>query len=401
VDCPQQIATMHADKLKVRQTLFNLLSNACKFTEQGTIFLTVKRVNVSGEPWITIAVEDTGIGMTSEQLDKLFQAFTQADASTTRRYGGTGLGLTISRHFCKLMGGDITVESTPEHGSKFTVRLPLNVEDPLGTAAQLAPSLPQPVKNGQPKVLVIDDDPTVHELMERFLEPDGYQVFRASSGEAGILLARELQPTAITLDVLMPGKDGWEVLTALKSDPALVDIPVIMVTMVDERPMGFALGAAEYLAKPIDRDRLIGVLAKYTRGRGPGTVLIVEDDPATREILRRTLEPSGWSVVEASDGRQALERLGEQSPDAIVMDLMMPEMNGFELLTALKSNPTWVRIPVVVVTAQDLTPEERDRLQGSVKAIVGKSSAGAEMSLVEIRELINAVTGRTRAAAGS
>ncbi len=398
VDCPQQIGSMHADLIKVRQTLFNLLSNASKFTEQGTIFLTVKREVEEGEPWITMAVEDTGIGMTPEQLARLFEAFTQADASTTRRYGGTGLGLAISRHFCQMMGGDITVDSRPGHGSTFTVRLPVHVEDP--TATPTAPLLAklEVATDGRPTILVIDNDPTVHELVGRFLEPDGYQILHATDGDEGFKIARQFHPAAITLDVLMPGTDGWGVLSALKSDSDLAGITVIMMTIVDERPMGYALGASEYLSKPIDRDRLISALAKHVRSRGPVTVLIAEDDPGTREILRRTLEPSGWSVIEAGDGHQALARLEEQTPDAIVLDLMMPGMDGFELLSALKARHEWAGIPVIVVTAKDLTNDDRSRLQGSVQAIVGKSTAGVETSLVEIRELVNAVTGRTRAA---
>ncbi len=401
VECPADIGTMHADLTKVRQTLFNLLSNASKFTEHGTIFLTVKREAVGGAPWITMSVEDTGIGMTPAQIGKLFTAFTQADASTTRRYGGTGLGLAISRHFCQMMGGDISVESELGRGSTFTVRLPVYVEDPIDTPAALPQSGRRNSPDGRPTVLVIDDDATVHDLMTRFLAPDGYHIVGASSGEEGIRLARELHPTAITLDVLMPGEDGWSVLSALKSDPDLANIPVIMITIMDERPMGYALGAAEYLSKPIDRDRLVSVLARLVRGREPVTVLVVEDEAGTREILRRSLKPAGWVVVEAGDGHEALDCLAKQTPDAIVLDLLMPAMNGFELLTALKARPEWASIPVVVATAKDLSREDRERLQGSVKAVVGKSTTGMETSLVEVRDLINAATGRTPAVAGS
>ncbi len=258
VDCPADIGAMHADLTKVRQTLFNLLSNASKFTEHGTIFLTVKRDMVGGDPWITMAVEDTGIGMTPAQVGKLFTAFTQADASTTRRYGGTGLGLAISRHFCRMMGGDIAVESEPGRGSTFTVRLPMAVKDPTETPAALPRSSRPSSADGQPTILVVDDDPTVLDLTRRFLAPEGYHIVGASSGNEGIQLARELRPAAITLDVLMPGVDGWTVLSTLKSDPVLATIPVIMITVVDERVMGYALGAADYLSKPIDRERLQG-----------------------------------------------------------------------------------------------------------------------------------------------
>jgi signal transduction histidine kinase/DNA-binding response OmpR family regulator/HAMP domain-containing protein len=399
VDAPQNLGTMHADLTKVRQTLFNLLSNASKFTDHGTIFLTARRENVSETPWIVLSVEDTGIGMSPEQVGELFQAFMQADASTTRRYGGTGLGLAISRHFCQMMGGDITVESALGHGSTFTVRLPAEVVDPSGTPNVRAARHRAQVSGG-PTVLVIDDDETVHDVVERFLAPDGYTTVPASTGEEGIRLARELRPSVITLDVLMPGTDGWAVLSALKSDPDLAPIPVIMLTIIDERPMGYALGAADYLSKPIDRDRLVSVLAKHLVGRREGLIMVVEDEPGTREILRRTLEPIGWSIAEAEDGAQAIELLETQQPDAIVLDLMMPGMDGFELLTVLKARPGWASIPVVVVTSKDLTLEDRARLQhGSVRAIVGKAQPGLEESLIEVRKLVAEVTGRAPTAA--
>jgi CheY-like chemotaxis protein len=337
--------------------------------------------------------------MSPEQVDKLFQTFMQADASTTRRYGGTGLGLAISRHFCQMMGGDITVESALGHGSTFTVRLPAEVVDPAAPInARVAKHRAE--GSGHSTVLVIDDDPTVHDVVERFLAPDGYATIPASSGEEGIRLARELHPAVITLDVLMPGTDGWAVLSALKSDPELAPIPVIMLTIIDERPMGYALGAAEYLSKPIDRDRLVAVLAKHLVGRKEGLIMVVEDEPGTREILRRTLEPVGWSVAEAEDGGQALDLLASQQPDAIVLDLMMPGMDGFELLTVLKARPKWASIPVVVVTSKDLTLEDRARLQeSSVRAIVGKAQPGLEESLIEVRKLVAEVTGRAPTAA--
>jgi signal transduction histidine kinase/CheY-like chemotaxis protein len=395
VDCPPDLGSMHADLTKVRQTLFNLLSNASKFTDHGTIFLNVHREEGLGQPWILMSVEDTGIGMTPEQVGKLFQAFSQADASTTRKYGGTGLGLAISRHFCQMMGGDITVHSEPGRGSTFTVRLPAEAVDT--TAPMAAPTPNIAAGDNRPIVLVIDDDPTVHELMDRFLEPDGYHVIPAKSGSEGIQLAAQLRPAAITLDVLMPGVDGWKVLTELKSNQDLANIPVIMMTVIDERPMGYALGATDYLSKPIDRDRLISTLAKHLRGSASANVLIVEDESGTREILRRTLEPSGWTVVEAENGNDALRVLERVLPDAIVLDLMMPEMDGFELLNLLQSSPKWAKIPVVVVTAKDLTAEDHDRLHGNVRAVVGKGTPTTDVSLVEVRELLNIAIGGTPA----
>jgi PAS domain S-box-containing protein len=260
--CAEDLGLMHADLIKVRQTLLNLISNACKFTEQGTISLKAAREKADNVGWITVSVSDTGIGMTPEQMGKLFQAFTQADVSTFRNFGGTGLGLMISRHLCRMMGGDITVESEPEVGTTFTVRLPALVDE---HRADLMPRSESPIEQTPESVstvLVIDDDPNVRDLMRRFLGKEGFQVETASGGEEGLQVAKELQPDVITLDALMPGMDGWSVLTALKADPGLADIPVIMLTIVDDKNRGYALGASDYMNKPIDRDRLLAILQK-------------------------------------------------------------------------------------------------------------------------------------------
>jgi CheY-like chemotaxis protein len=277
------LGDMRADLTKVRQNLFNLLSNACKFTQRGTISLEVTRELVNGLEWVIFRVSDTGIGMTPEQMAKLFQPFTQADASTTRQYGGTGLGLAITKRFCQMMGGDIAVESELGKGSTFSITLPALVDDPR---AQLAPSAElqsEALPAGVGAVLVIDDDPTVRELLQRSLTKEGIRVVCAVGGEEGLRLAKELRPTAITLDVMMPGMDGWAVLTALKADAALADIPVIMLTIVDDKNLGYALGAADYLTKPIDRDRLVAIMKKYRSEDPSRLVLVVEDDAAARD----------------------------------------------------------------------------------------------------------------------
>jgi CheY-like chemotaxis protein len=382
---------MRADLTKVRQSLFNLLSNACKFTTQGTITLAVSRETTDEATWLTFCVTDTGIGMLPEQRGKLFQAFAQADASTTRQYGGTGLGLAITRHFCRLMGGDITVESALGQGSAFTIRLPAEVVDPKAiatpqTEASQASTLPE----GTPTVLVIDDDPTVHDLMQRLLRREGLRMVAAASGAEGLRLARALRPAAITLDVMMPDLDGWAVLTALKADPEVADIPVIMLTMLDNKNLGYALGAADYLTKPIDRERLAVILQKYRYERQPCTVLVVEDDADTREMLRRMLTKEGWAVTEATNGRVALQRVAECQPELILLDLMMPEMDGFACLEALRQQAAWRSIPVVVVTAKDLTPDDRQRLNGYVERILQKGAYGREELLQEIQHLVAA-----------
>ena len=386
VDSP---GAMHADLTKVRQALFNLLSNACKFTEQGTITLGVTREMVDGAAWVRFRVSDSGIGMTREQMRKLFQAFSQADSSTTRKYGGTGLGLAISQKFCQMMGGDITVESTLGQGSTFSISLPAKVVDrePAFTPRAKEPTA-LPLPEGAPSVLVIDDDPTVHDLIQRFLSKEGVRMVSALSGEEGLRLAKEQRPAVITLDVLMPGMDGWSVLTALKDDPALADIPVIMLTIVEEKQMGYALGATDYLSKPIDWKRLAVTLQKYQCVHPPCPVLIVEDDADVRERLRRRLEKEGWAVAEAANGHVALERMAESRPELILLDLMMPEMDGFQFLDEVRKHKAWQSIPIIVVTAKELTAEDRMRLNGSVKKILQKGAYGREELLRTVRDLV-------------
>ena len=388
------LGDMRADLTKVRQNLFNLLSNACKFTQRGIISLEVTREVVDRLDWVTFRVSDTGIGMTSEQMGRLFQPFTQADASTTRQYGGTGLGLAITKRFCQMMGGDITVESELGRGSTFCMTLPALVNDPR---AQLVPFVESPsevLPVGRGAVLVIDDDPTVRELLQRSLTKEGIRVVCAAGGEEGLRLARELQPTAITLDVMMPGMDGWAVLTALKADAALADIPVIMLTIVDDKNLGYALGAADYLTKPVDRDRLVAILKKYQSADQAHLVLVVEDDSAAREILQRTLEKEGWTVTTAENGRVALQRVAEQQPALILLDLMMPEMDGFQVVEALREREGWRSIPIVVVTAKNLTAEDHSRLNGYVEKILQKGAYSREALLAEIRDLVTAYIAR-------
>ena len=389
-----ELGTMRSDQTRLRQVLLNLLSNACKFTEGGTITLAASRTGGGVEDGsLVFRVSDTGIGMTPEQMGRLFEAFTQAEASTSNRYGGTGLGLAISRRFCRLMGGDVTVDSVPGKGSTFTVTLPA-----LAPTAEAEPSTDAtPPVAGEAAgtgtagtVLVIDDDPAVRNLMRRFLAKEGFRVEEAPAGDVGLRMAREVQPDVITLDVMMPGLDGWSVLTALKADPALAGIPVVMLTILDDRSVGFALGASEYLTKPIDRSLLVSVLRRYRRGVGERPVLVVEDDPAARAILRRTLEQEGWRVSEAANGRLALEQLEHSVPDLVLLDLMMPEMDGFEFLDAMRQVEPWQGVPVVVVTAKELTDADRERLNGGVARVVQKGAQDREEMLRDLRELVTA-----------
>ncbi len=391
IRCAPDIGTMRADVTKLRQALFNLLSNACKFTERGLVALeTTREPAVNGDA-LVFTVSDTGIGMTPEQTARLFEEFGQADASTTRRYGGTGLGLALSRRLCRMMGGDITVASETGRGSTFTIRLPAEVRD--ATKDALPPTGRDAVAAGASTVLVIDDDAAVRDLMARFLGKEGFRVVGAGGGEEGLHLARTLQPDVITLDVLMPGMDGWSVLAALKADAGLAEIPVVMLTMLDDRNLGYALGAADYLTKPIDRERLVAVLARYRRDL---PVLVVDDDADFRDLARRVLEREGYSVVEAENGRAALARLRDTVPGVILLDLMMPEMDGFDFVAAVRAEAAWRALPVVVITAKDLSPSDHERLNGYVASVLQKGALSRDVLLGEVRDLVATSAGRAR-----
>jgi signal transduction histidine kinase/CheY-like chemotaxis protein len=375
------LAPITADPMRLRQILLNLLSNACKFTKEGEVALKVRKVT-DGRNWIELAVSDTGIGMTAEQQAKLFEEFTQADSSTARRYGGTGLGLAITRRLARMMGGDVTVTSEPGKGSVFTVRLPGGAD---AVAAAGAASAAAPAREC---ILVIDDDATARELIAEQLAGEGFSVATAAGGLEGLRLAKELRPIAITLDVMMPDLDGWSVLAALRQDAELAEIPVIMVTIVDEQRRGVALGAAGYLTKPIDRERLNRIVGRYRSQARPARVLLVEDDDIQRERARAWLQDQHWVVEEAANGRDALARLRANRPDVILLDLMMPEMDGFAVVAALQQEPAWKEIPVIVITARDLAAADRERLNSGVQSVLVKEQFRPAELVERIRGLM-------------
>jgi PAS domain S-box-containing protein len=378
VEVADGVGAMHSDLTRFRQILLNLLSNASKFTERGTITVGIERQGHE----VVVRVTDSGIGMTPEQLGRLFEAFAQAEASTSKKYGGTGLGLAITRRFCQLMGGDVTASSDPGRGSTFTVRLPADASQPVAE---------RPTEAGDGSagtVLVIDDDPAARAITRRVLVKEGYAVIEAADGESGLRLAGERRPDLITLDILMPGMDGWAVLGALKADPALAGIPVILQTLLDDRNMGFALGASEYLTKPIDRKRLAALVKQYVPVGGGAPVLVVEDDPATRQLLSRELTRAGWRVTEAANGRVALDEVARERPAMVLLDLMMPEMDGFEFLDELRRRHSSAEIPVVVITAMTLTEADRRRLNGGVERVVQKRPLEEDTLLAEVRALV-------------
>ena len=384
VECPPDIAPLLVDPLRLRQILLNLLSNACKFTKDGEVSLHVTPVSAEGRNWMDFAVADTGIGMTPEQVSNLFEEFVQADQTTARKYGGTGLGLAITRKLCRMMGGDALVTSELGKGSTFVARLPTGPAA-LAPADQPASALDEPVPGGD-CVLVIDDDLTARELIANHLRGAGFAVVTAAGGREGLKRAEELHPIAITLDVLMPDIDGWTVLAALRGNPELADIPVVMATVTDDpQHKGMTLGAAGFLTKPIDRDRLIALLQPYQTRERRTRVLLVEDDQAQRERIRSWLESQQWQISEAENGRVALDRLADDVPDIILLDLMMPEMDGFQLITALQERPAWRGIPVIVITSLDLTAADRARLNSGVEGILLKGSFDPAQLVATVR----------------
>jgi len=381
VEAQEKLGVLTVDPMRLRQILLNLLSNACKFTSQGEVKLRVRKV-ADGRNWVEFAVADTGIGMTGEQQAKLFEEFTQADSSTARRYGGTGLGLAITRKLARMMGGDVTVASEPGKGSVFTVRLPAG-PDPVAKAA---------TNGGRPpsndSVLVVDDDATARELIAEQLKAEGFSVVTAAGGLEGLKLAKDLRPIAITLDVMMPDLDGWSVLAALRQDADLAEIPVIIITILDEHRRGVALGAAGYLTKPIDRERLHRMVSRFRAAARPTRVLLVEDDKDQRERLRGWLQGEQWVVQESANGREALTRLQADKPDVILLDLMMPEMDGFAVVAALQKEPRWRDIPVIVITARDLDAKDRERLNSGVQSVLVKETFRPADLVERIRRLV-------------
>jgi PAS domain S-box-containing protein len=400
VDIEQAPATLHSDLTKLRQILLNLLSNAAKFTEESIVRLHAFAEAHDATTYCVIEVVDRGIGIPQEHQDRLFEAFEQADASTTREYGGTGLGLAITKRFTEMLGGTITVSSAVGEGSTFRVKLPVEVDEPIEDQDSAADShtgpyaldseardLSQPIDDHAPSVLVIDDDPTVHELMRQFLHREGFAVHSATDGATGIEMARQYRPDVITLDVMMSEMDGWSVLGELKKVPEVADTPVIMVTIVSNKNLGYSLGASEYLLKPVNRGRLVEVLQGYVDTTSDRPVLIIEDDTTSREMLERTVELEGWSVSSATTGTEAIAKLEDGLlPSVILLDIMMPEMDGFGVLERLEERAEWAEIPVVVVSAADLTAEERNWLSAHVQQVLRKGEYTPQEVIDQIRQ---------------
>ncbi|WP_258171468.1 response regulator [Paenibacillus sp. R14(2021)] len=376
------------DMTKLRQILINLISNAGKFTKEGTISLDVFRESRASQEGYAFRIKDTGIGMTTEQVEKLFQPFTQADSSTTRKYGGTGLGLAISQSFSSLMGGSISVESEMGAGSAFTCWLPVSPSSSETISPQAVEY--EAVEMNHASILLIDDEPYNQQLMRRYFAKEGWTMAFAESGEEGLRLSKKLRPKVICLDILMPGMDGWSVLSALKNDPELRDIPVVIWSMTNDKQLAFTLGASEFLTKPVQRDQLIDVLDKYVSNRSDRSILVIEDDATTSELMTKLLQKEGYTVMQAGNGRIALEGMAQDVPAMILLDLMMPEMDGFQFVAELRKQESYKDVPIVVITAKSITSEDRLRLHGFVKSVVQKGSFNHKSLIAEIGQFIAA-----------
>jgi PAS domain S-box-containing protein len=390
-DFADDLGAVRADLTKVRQSVFNLLSNAAKFTEGGTITLGAARERREDGEWIALSVSDTGIGISEDKLGAVFEEFSQADESTTRDYGGTGLGLSISRRFCQMMGGDITVASELGEGTTFTIELPTQIDalEAAKVAAEpegIGAASPTPV--GRP-ILVVDDDPNSRDLLQRTLEAEGFEVVTASTGEEGLELARRLKPALVTLDVLMPSMDGWSVLQEIKADPELEHIPVVMISIAGDKDLGYTLGAVDCLTKPVDREKLRQLASQYAGPAGGGFALVVDDDEGIRSLFRRALEDDSWTVAEAENGAVALEKVSEQQPDLVLLDLMMPVMDGFEFVMHFRKLEGCSATPIIVVTSKDLSQNERQSLKGGVERIVEKGALTKQQLLAQVRDLVS------------
>jgi len=388
---PDETVSLFVDRVRLKQVLINLVSNAVKFTAEGGVKIrgwVGVDANIEGNA-VFIAVEDSGIGMQQADQQFIFEAFRQADGSNTRAYGGTGLGLNITKNFIELMGGYVEVSSVYGEGSTFTVCLPQHqsgaTED---NQSEPMPEMPLPsvTENSKALILCIDDNTDVLELFKQCLSDDGYQVICADNGADGVSIAKQQQPAAITLDVQMPHKDGWSVLQELKADPATKDIPVLMATMMDNKALGMKLGAIDYLEKPIVADKLLQSI-KYARLMGEThDVLVVDDDIGVRELMQQMFEDAHLQVRLAVDGVDAMQQMRAKQPDLIVLDLMMPNMDGFEVIKAMREDDALSSIPLIVSTAKTLCKEEINWLESHASQVMIKG--GMELNSM-VKQAIN------------
>jgi signal transduction histidine kinase/CheY-like chemotaxis protein len=375
LDVDPEVSLLDADRLRFRQVLLNLLANAVKFTPEGG------RVGVRAsvhDQDLVVEVADTGPGVPAEDRQRIFDAFQQGATRHPEQTEGTGLGLTLSKRILELHGGRIWVESEAGKGSTFGFALPIRSGDPALTSvprAGLGSDLPAEVAPGpRPTVVVVEDDRRSFDLLRVYLEAAGARVVSARDGEEGLDTVRRLSPAGVVLDILLPGMDGWEVLARLKADPATAAIPVVVVSMLDERGRGFALGAAEYLVKPVSKDQLLAALHRVAAiPERPHTVVAIDDDPLAIELVRASLEPEGWTVLGAATGQEGLALIRERKPSAVLLDLLMPGMDGFEVVEALRADPDTKSVPVVILTSMSMSQQDKERLQGRITYVASKT----------------------------
>jgi len=409
-DVADDAVEVFSDEARLRQVVINLLSNALKFTDEGEVSITVTSYksqitgqklvdSEDGERLVTldlrpvtdvleIAVRDTGIGIPGDQLEAVFEEFRQVDGSSTRKIQGTGLGLAITKKLVELLGGSIGVSSVLGEGSTFTFRIPSRYGEAVDISSDSSTSITQVIDANNRLIVSIDDDPNVAVLLRQELEEDGYQVIAALNADEGIALVKKHKPVAVTVDILMPGKDGWQTIAALKADIETRDVPVIVVSAIENKELGFSMGIHDYIVKPFDHDALMGSLTRLN-AHGMRDILVVEDEPSAADLLCQMLEVDGFTPRLAYNGRKALVCIEEKKPDAIFLDLMMPEMDGFEVIEQLQLREDWKRIPVIVVTAKDLTLEESDYLNARVNQVIQKGSLDSDVLENTLQDILD------------
>ena len=378
-----------ADAGKLKQMLLNLVSNGVKFTpEGGMVSIEARRL----EDTVELSVTDTGIGIAGGDQERVFHEFQQVDSGVARTQPGTGLGLTLTRRFARLHGGDVRVSSEPGKGSVFTITLPI-VARGQDAAIEAPAAFAGAPDSSRPLVLVVEDDPAAAELLTRQLERAGFGTDVARTGTDAIEKAMSRKPAAITLDILLPDLDGWEVLTRLKREAATSDIPVVVVSVVDNPELGIALGALDYFVKPVPAKELISRLSRFKFGRKSGQkprILVVDDEAANRDWLKRILEPAGFAVILARGGREAIDLTRSRKPDLVMLDLMMPEVTGFDVVEALRADAATKSTPIMVLTAKHLTESDIRQLNGHVSTILKRGSTGASDLLGLLRQVVDA-----------
>ena len=382
-DVDPALATAEGDELKLKQVVLNLLSNAVKFTpDGGSVKVSARRVG--GEAHVSVI--DTGIGIAEAEQEHIFEAFQRGGRAVRTSTEGTGLGLTLSRRIIDLHGGRLWMESEPGAGSTFSFAIPLTQEPSAEPGQPLDAG-----ERGAGTVLIVEDDRRSAELLKIYLEGAGYSVASARDGVDGLELARRLDPAAVILDILLPRRNGWELLAELKSDPVTSDIPVLIVSMVDDQGAGFALGAAEYLVKPVDRARLLDVLARCLAPPGVGRTLVaIDDDPVDLDLLEAVLAPQGWRVVRAAGGEEGVRSVRRERPAVVVLDLLMPDVDGFAVVEQLRADPLVEDVPIVVLTSKDMTTDDHDRLAGQISYLARKGT----FANTELVDLVARVAGR-------